>query len=274
MPKQTVSAPKPISAYLVIAILLISVVALLYSNFQARGQNTGTQQPTVYVASEGVNSNQTYAMLEANYSAEVSRFNNLERNYTALLDKSHASNVITTQEVVNALYHNKTVHLSAPLYNPNYNRITGCYYIDGYENFSFYAPYSGYVVFNETNDGIPTNFTSAYVNMILSTEPPRYVAASPYNGSYWCSGETVQSNIAPYTVVSPFNNQTMIIPVRNGTNYFYFDNGNANQQHGVNPFPINLTFSMTYYGFRGVNYTSAPNFDVNQTVSINWGRYP
>lgn len=188
---------------------------------------------------------------------------------TTILNTTGAQN----NTVVQILYHNKTIQLSAPTYNPNYNRVTGCYWIDGYENFSFYAPYSGYIIFNETNNGIPTNFTSPYFDAVFSTEKPRYVLASPYNGSYWCSGETVQSNIAPYTVIAPFNNQTMIIPVRNGTNYFYLENGNANQEFGINPFPINVTFSMKYYGFKGTNYMPAPSFNVNKTVIIDWGRY-
>lgn len=274
MPKQDNAPKKPVLLYAIIAILLIAVILLLYSNSQAKSQpfKGASGNWTTTVINSGSN-NSNYASLQANYSMEVSKFNSLKQNYSALLGKYNSSGNNTSQEVVQVLYQNKTIHLSAPIYNPNYNRVTGCYWIDGYENFSFYAPYSGYVVFNETNNGIPTNFTSVYFSATFSTEKPRYVLASPYNGSYWCSGETVQSNVAPYTQVTPFNNQTMIIPVRNGTNYFILYNGNANQQFGVNPFPINVTFSMKYYGFKGTNYMPAPSFNVNKTVVIDWGKY-
>ncbi len=176
--------------------------------------------------------------------------------------------------VTQVLYKNKTISLAAPQYNPNYNHVTGCYYVGGYYNFSFYAPYSGYIVFNETNNGIPTNFTTYYVSAYFSTEKPRYIVASAYNGSSWCTGETIQSNIAPYTQITPYNNQTMIIPVTNGTNYVVLYNWNANDQHGVTPFPVNVIFSMKYYGFKNVDYPVQPPFNFNKTISILWGKYP
>ncbi len=191
-------------------------------------------------------------------------------NSTATLSGNLSENNTVTQ----VLYKNKTISLAPPRYNPNYNYVTGCYWIDGYYNFSFDAPYSGYIVFNQTNSGIPTNYTTAYLDLVVSTEKPRYVAASAYNGSYWCSGETVQSNVAPYTVVAPYNNQTMIIPVVSGINYFFFDNGNANQEYGVNPFRVNVTFSMKYYGFKNVSYPTQPPFNFNKTIKIQWGKYP
>lgn len=81
-------------------------------------------------------------------------------------------------------------------------------------------------------------------------------------------GEIVVSNVEPWTQVTPFNNQTMIIPVKNGTNYVIFDNGNANQQHGVNPFSINVTFSMTYHGFKRYSYTSTTKYN-NLSLKCN-----
>ena len=273
MPREDSTTKKPVFYYVIIAILLAVILVLLYTNLQPKSQSQGGQQSTKVTTSISVSSNQNYTSLKANYSMMASRLNGLEQNYTTLLEKYNAGSNSSPQEVMQVLYQNKTIHLAAPIYNPNYNRITGCYYIDGYDNFSFDAPYSGYLVFNETNTGIPTNFTSVYFSAYISTEKPRYVMASAYNGSYWCSGETVQSNVAPYTQVTPFNNQTMIIPVRNGTNYVVFYNGNANDQHGVNPFGINVTFSMKYYGFKGVNYATAPSFNVNKTVLINWGKY-
>ena len=188
---------------------------------------------------------------------------------------SSTTTIPQNSTVVQMLYSNKTVHISAPEYNTaGYNYVTGCYWIDGYYNFSISVPYTGYIVFNETNTGIPTNFTEGYFSAAFSTEKPRYVNVSSYNESYWCTGETFQTNIAPYTMILPYNNQTMLIPVKNGTNYIVFYNGNANQKHGVNPFPINVTFNMKYYGFKNTNYTSVPKYNFNATITIPWGHYP
>lgn len=153
-------------------------------------------------------------------------------------------------------------------------RFIGCYWIDGYYNFSINVPYSGYVVFNETNSGIPTNFSEGYLTVAFSTEKPRYVTISTYNESYWCTGETFQDNVAPYTEILPYSNQTMLIPVKNGTNYVVFYNGNANDRHGVKPFPINVTFSMKYYGFRNETFIKILPWDFNATSNIVWGKYP
>lgn len=195
---------------------------------------------------------------------------------TTIPQSVSSSSVTTTipqnTTIVSTLYSNKTIHISAPEYNTaGYNYVTGCYWIDGYYNFSIIVPYTGYIIFNETNNGIPTNFTEGYFSVAFSTEKPRYVNVSSYNESYWCTGETFQTNIAPYTTLLPYNNQTMLIPVKNGTNYIVFYNGNANQKHGVNPFPINVTFNMKYYGFKNTNYTSVPTFNFNTTTNnIDW----
>ena len=68
----------------------------------------------------------------------------------------------TNNTIVDLLYSKKTVHVPAPTYNLYWNRVVGCYWTDGSYNFSFYAPYAGYLVFNETNSGIPANFSEQY----------------------------------------------------------------------------------------------------------------
>ena len=179
----------------------------------------------------------------------------------------------TVREVI---AQNKTATLPAASYNPAYNYVKGCYYIGGYYNFSFYAPYSGYILINETNTGMPTNFTDAYFFAYLSNEKPWYDVVSPYNESSWCTGETFTSSILPWIEIAPYNNQTMMVPVKNGTNYIIFENFNADLKHGVNPFPINVIYSITYYGFKNVTYPNPPI--TNQSVSPNavpvWSKYP
>ena len=169
MPKRNVTSKTPLLTYIIIAVLLVIIVVLLYSNSQAKTQS--------FKGASGnwVNSNSNYTALQENYSAAVSKLNGLEQNYTDLLTKYNANSNGTSQEVVQVLYQNRTVNLAPPTYNPYYNRVTGCYWIYGYQNFSFSVPYSGYVVFNETNNGIPANFTTVYSDVVFSTEKPRFV---------------------------------------------------------------------------------------------------
>lgn len=179
----------------------------------------------------------------------------------------------STQIVKEALFVNKTVTVPAPTYNQYYNYVTGCYWIDGAYNLSFYAPYAGYLVFNETNTGIPANFTTSYFGAYISTQKPRYFKPQPYNETSFCPGFNMLSTTEPWVAIDAYNNQTLIVPIKNGTNYILFYNGNANQEHGVNPFPINVTFSITYYGFRGFRIPQTPNTTVPTNIIPEWSKY-
>jgi hypothetical protein len=273
MPKQDITKGKPMLTYGIMAVLLVIIIVLLYSNSQAKSQNQVVPTTTISANLGSSGSNQNYTSLEANYSMTVSKLNGLEQNYTALLGKYNSSNNSTPQEVVQVLYTDKTIHMPAPVYNPYYNYVIGCYWTDGSYNFSFYAPYSGYLVYNETNSGIPANFSYQYFDAYISTQKPRYFKPQPYNETSFCPGFTQLSTTEPWTDMVSYNNQTLIVPVKNGTNYILFFNGNANQQHGVNPFPINVTFSMTYYGFKGVQIPQTPTATVPTNIIPSWGRY-
>ena len=270
MPEKKVASKTPIFTYSIIAVLLIIIVVLLYSNSQAKNQPFRGASGNWTAAA---NSNQSYASLQANYSLVVSKLSNLEQNYTTLLSERNSSGNNTPQEVVQVLYRNKTVHIPAPTYNPYYNYVIGCYWTDGTYNFSFYAPYSGYLVYNETNSGIPANFSDQYFAAYISTQKPRYFKPQPYNETSFCPGFTMISTTEPWTAMSGYNNQTIVVPIKNGTNYILFYNGNANQQHGVNPFPINVTFSMTYYGFKGVQTPQTPSVTVPTNTIPHWSQY-
>ncbi len=259
-----------------VIIVLLIAVAILYLN---SNKSKNTQQLAPAQNNSAVN--KSLSALEANYSSLLDNLTTLKSNYSSLKaqyislqsQKNQTTNN-SAQILKQTLYLKKTLTLPPPSYNYNgYNYITGCYWIDGYDNFSFYAPYPGYIVFNETNTGIPTNFTESYFSAYISTEQPRYDVVTTYNESYWCTGETVQTNLAPVSIISPYNNQTMIIPVKNGTNYIIFYNGNADEKHGVNPFAINVTFSMIYYGFKGTNVPAAPNTTTAPPNVIPWGKF-
>lgn len=192
---------------------------------------------------------------------------------TTVLPSVQGNNASQNSTIVQVLYSKKTVHISAPIYNPYYNYVIGCYWTDGSYNFSFYAPYAGYLIFNETNSGMPANFSYQYFSAYISTQKPRYFKPQPYNETSFCPGWTFLSTTQPWTSMVSYNNQTLIVPIKNGTNYVLFYNGNANQEHGVNPFPINVTFSMTYHGFKGVQIPQTPNVTVPTNIIPQWGKY-
>ena len=239
-------------------ILGASVVALLVIAFIV-GRVSNNPQQVQTVAPDNTTSLQTTSISSITIAHNTS---------------SVASNSSPTNNtIVQVLYSKKTVRLQAPTYNPYYNYVIGCYWTDGSYNFSFYAPYAGYLVFNETNTGIPANFTNSYFGAYISTQKPRYFKPQPYNETSFCPGFTMLSTTEPWTAIGAYNNQTLIVPIKNGTNYILFYNGNANDQHGVNPFPINVTFSITYYGFRGFKIPQTPNATVPTNIIPEWGKY-
>lgn len=247
--------------YKYVVIVLVIIVILLFANFKGFMQST-QQSATNSTTLVTVSVQSTSSVITTTIT------NAYQHNATSAVQNS------STQVIKEVLYSKKTIVIPAATYNPYYNYVIGCYWTDGAYNFSFNAPYVGYVVFNETNTGIPSNFTSFYFAAYISRQKPLYFKPQPYNDTSFCPGWTFLSQIDPWVAVSSYNNQTTIIPVKNGTNYVLFYNGNANQKHGVNPFPINVTFSMVYYGFNGVTIPSPPNTTTPIPNSIAWGRYP
>lgn len=220
-----------------------------------------------------------YLYITVNPAANVPTNSSLTPKTTTTIPINNVTspqgNSLNSQVVMKKiLYYKKTVSLPAATYNPYYNYVIGCYWTSGAYNFSFNAPYAGYIVFNETNTGMPNNFSVGYFSTYISRQRPLYFRPQPYNNTSFCPGWDFLSQIDPWSLIYTYNNQTAIIPVKNGTNYVLFYNENANQEHGVNPFPINVTFSMTYYGFNGISIPNPPNTTTPVPNSIAWGTYP
>lgn len=171
-----------------------------------------------------------------------------------------SQNNIVVQNVYSKI--NFTIPAGANSYSTNYCTVPGYYVL------SFNAPYTGYVLFNETNTGQENpgnfigNFTTpslVWLQIYFSTEKPILTHPSIYNQSGSCSGTTVYSNIAPWTESSPYTNQTVMVPVANGTNYIIFANYNEpyttstagnDIYYSLKFYPINVTFSMKYIGYK------------------------
>lgn len=260
-----------------VIVIIILLIALAFvhqnSNKSSISQQSASTQSTNISRSYSANYSNllnTINSLKANYSSLKTQYSYLQAQYNA--SKIQASNS-SIQIVKQVLYSKKTVSLPAASYNPYYNYVIGCYWTAGAYNFSFNAPYPGYIVYNETNTGIPANFSYQYFSAYISTQKPRYFKPQPYNDSSYCPGWDFLSTTEPWTDITSYNNQTLIIPIKNGTNYVLFFNLNANQQHGVNPFPINVTFSMTYYGFKGAGIPQTPNTTVPTNIIPSWSKF-
>ncbi|MCL5102064.1 MAG: hypothetical protein M1544_01775 [Candidatus Marsarchaeota archaeon] len=245
--KATISA-----THVATIILLVAFIVLLYVYMQ---KPTGAKQSQT---TNAILTNQSYNSLEARYTETVSQFNALKSNYTALetnyngiVSKLNASTRLNYSEINETLYKNKRVYISAPLHNYNYSYVNGCYWISGYYTFSFVAKYSGYIIFNETNTGQQNNFSTAWFSIAVSPQKAVYSIISPYNLT-GCTGEGFWGSVAPWSFAAPANNQTIIIPVINGTNYVILYNNNAYSKRDIDE-PINVTFSLKYVGFKPIS---------------------
>ena len=99
-------------------------------------------------------------------------------------------------------------------------------------NFSFSAPYPGYLVVNYTVSPINNNLTNGTFFIYVSTQKPYY------------SGGVLATNeyIAPVDSYAGPNGQTAILPIVNGTNYMLLSNFYYNQT-------VTAEFSIKYFGF-------------------------
>jgi hypothetical protein len=239
--------PKPnFVLYAIVGILLI--VAIVFASLYAQSYGSYSSLRSKYSVSQ-IN----YTSLQSIYNAQKLKYTALESNYSSLraqLDNmsyrlSNLSNAYNMAEYklshpfILTLYNETTVNISpetnVTYYNATYGE-SSYQYIPGVYNFSFSVPSNGYILFNETNTGIPNNFTYGYFKMYLSSEKPySYTTASG------ASSLDFDSYIAPYTVIGPQSSETYEIPVHKGTNYVIFYNNNLNQG-------ITMTFNMQFVG--------------------------
>lgn len=208
-----------------------------------------------------------YAQLQGVVSAQRAGISSMRHNLSVLSSEyqdslSNASTLKTNSTAGGVVfYRNETISIPAPQYNyEGYNYVSGCYYIGGAVNLSFYAPYPGYLVFTESNSGLKnvqtpaannagekSNFTNPYFSVDVSAQEPVYESVEPYNGTR-CPGWSMSPTAAAVTTSEPANNQSVIIPVQKGLNYMLFNNFNADERNGIAPQAINVTFSLSYYG--------------------------
>lgn len=224
-----------------------------------------------------------YTQKSGAYSQETALFNSLNSNYTARATQlrtqistlqtqltenetlvSNITNRYTqaennlTHPYTEILYNEQTINL--PRYNESnytYNSALGLYYYNvtwGRANYSFDAPYPGYLVLNGTSTVInnPSPSTCAWEVFVSNKLGSRNVSQT-YTGNnngyiyeyayrYHGADELfVNLTSSPWTELCPIQSTTYDIPVAKGENHLIIDNYNSSG--------ITVTFSAKYVGF-------------------------
>ena len=167
-----------------------------------------------------------YNTLKSNYTTEKVNFSSLHAAYNNLSEKYNITEYNLTHPYIKILADKQIVSIPAE----TYNYTTGSYEAPSY-NFSFSAPYPGYLVVNYTVSPINNNPKNSTFSLQVSTEKPYYYGGVVNFDSY----------VDPYITYAGPNGQTFNLPVINGTNYVMLNNFN-NQT-------VTIEFSMKYVGF-------------------------
>ena len=223
---KSVSKPKT-GFYVVIGILLVlaAIFAALYAQtLSSYAQTQGSYSSVKYTYSV-LQSN--YNTLKSNYTTEKVNFSSLQATYNNLSEKYNITEYNLTHPYIKILANKQVVSIPPE----TYNYTTGFYEAPSY-NFSFSAPYPGYLVVNYTVSPINNNLTNGTFFIYVSTQKPYY------------SGGVLATNeyIAPVDVYTGPNGQTAILPIVNGTNYVLLSNFYYNQT-------VTAEFSIKYFGF-------------------------
>ncbi len=227
-------------------LLLLIIVALAYFYMQEMG------------AYNGLNSNYTNqqnqisalkSQLASNKTLYTNAENNLTNPYTEILFTDYS--------------------VSLPEYNETISNFTGSgvqnYYGEystytatdnftwGRLNYSFNAPYSGYLVFNSTSTLMNTGKACAWIVYETGKQPQyrnstttqitlsntTYIYKDHFAGN---DGLFANLTYAPWSELCPLQGVTYDIPVTKGENYLLIDNENETQG-------LTVTFSLKYIGY-------------------------
>ena len=236
--------------YVVIGILLVlvAVFAVLYA------QTQGSYSSVKYNYSV-LQSN--YNTLKSNYTIEKVNFSSLQAAYNNLSKKYNITEYNLTHTYTKVIFTQKTINLPGlNISNYTYNSSLGIYTYNstyGSFNFSFYAPYPGYIMFNGSST-ITNNPSFCSWTVYVSNKSPQLRNMSPiytgnnsgytYKYAYRYKGNDalfINLTSTPFVELCPLQFATYFIPVNKGTNYVFIDNDNSTSQ--------TITFSAKYIGF-------------------------
>jgi hypothetical protein len=255
--------------YVAIAVLFVIVIAFVYlylqttslynsvkSNYVALQTNYNTQENQLNNANSNLVTNKSnYAVLLNKYNATLVT---TKSNYAVLLNKYNATEYNLTHPYTKTLFDQKTINLPRlASSNYSYNSTSNIYFYSeswGRFNYSFYAPYSGYLVFNGTSTiiNIPSPSTCIWQVFVSNKVGWRNVSSTfvgnnsgfIYNYRYRYSGNDglfINLTSTPWVELCPLQSVTYYIPVYKGENYLFIDNYNSSQG-------ITVTFSAKYVG--------------------------
>jgi hypothetical protein len=209
--------------------------------------------------------NETYNVLQSNFSKQETQLNVTKYNLTHPYTK-----VLYYQHTINLPESNSTYTYNSTGYNYYTDTASGYTYnytfTWGRFNFSFYAPYTGYLIFNATSS-IPNNppyskvgpaaetcLDTATWDVVDSNSTPYSYKTLPVVDYYSTTTDTYLFNYASndksmfnvsalITTICPLQYKTYYLPVSKGNNYFFIDNDNASRSG------VTITFSAEYVGF-------------------------
>ena len=176
-----------------------------------------------------------YNMTSKNYNTTImnlsilrAQFSNLTQSYDSLNEKYiHTESNLTTP-YTEVLFNNELITVPASYYDS----YTGLYFVGVY-NYSFDAPYSGYLIINATPSILNNDNYDNWV-IYFSQEKPYFV-----NGTL-----SFDRYLATFATIAPAQGITYIVPVHSGMNYMLIYNVNYTIDS-----TIGIFMNMKYVGF-------------------------
>ena len=215
------SETKPNNAphLMVIVILILAVAAMAYLYAQKAGAYT--QETNAYGS---INSN--YTNLKGTVSTLQSQLASVRSQLASNNSLLSSLQYNLTHPYMMNLENKKVIGIGPATYN---------YTVQSWEpssyNFSFNAPYPGYLIVNYSAAPINNNLENSTFVVYVSTEKPYYSTGVLNLNAY----------VEPYVRYSGPNSQTAMLPVINGTNYVVMTN--------YNNVTATVEFSIKYVGF-------------------------
>lgn len=208
--------------YLMLILLVVAIIAITFL-FYSLGQKTSEYQN---LNSSYVQVTNNYGSLHSNYSLVSTALNTTKVKLANVSQKYNITEYNLTHRYVKALFNDTLISIPEPVYNYTSTTTSG-----GVYNYSFYAPYSGYLVFNATPSILNSNNYDNWV-VYFSQEKP-----------YSYSGQlSFDRYLSTYATIAPGQGITYIIPVKNGTNYMLIYNLNYTT-------PVGVFLNLKYVGY-------------------------
>lgn len=233
------------SGFIKILVLFLIVIIIVVGSY------------SILLQLQNNNLKKLYTDINNTYQSLLLKYNNLTTAFSSQNNSLNAVDYNISNPYTKTLFNDHTFNLAKYNFTFSFLNSTSQYPVYGYNvtcgvfNYSFSAPYSGYLIFNAsaTIPNLPAINKPAAWAIYISKEPVAYENTSTSNqGTYSyfykylseCRLNFNSSEI-PFTVATPLNNQNYIIPIKNGMNYLLIKNFNAS--------PETITMNIKYIGY-------------------------